>query len=217
MQRLLVEGKNDIHVIANLAIARNLSPILGYESRRKFEEEFTVVAGSKAELLRQLPLVLRELDLENLGIVVDADQKEAVNTWLAVRKVLEEEGYTNLDKNLTRDGSIIIRQDLPTVGIWIMPDNKSKGYLEHFVANLIPEEDDLNPIVRATIQNLFDQELNRFGEIHRQKAEIHTWLAWQANPGLPMGIAMNAKYFDAQTDLANRFIEWLGNVFNFAV
>ena len=53
----------------------------------------------------------------------------------------------------------------------------------------------------------------RFIQDHRAKAEVHTWLAWQAEPGRPLGLALTRRYLDADHALAQRFHDWLVALF----
>lgn len=46
--------------------------------------------------------------------------------------------------------------------------------------------------------------------------EIHTWLAWQEEPGKPFGIALKAGYFDHQSPAADHFVDWFTQTFQFA-
>lgn len=213
VQKLLVEGENDKHVVMNLAKARNLPFPKGYENPLELMN-FVVDAGSKEKLLRAVKLEVRKPEITNLGIIIDANSS-LENTWQAVKNVLERADYENLPIRPDQDGIIITQAEKPKVGIWIMPDNQSQGYLEYFLADLIPPQDDLLPLVRQNVQHLLDNNLNRFTEIRRQKTEIHTWLAWQPTPGMPMGMAISANYFDCNVALATHFIAWLQNTFEF--
>jgi hypothetical protein len=49
---------------------------------------------------------------------------------------------------------------------------------------------------------------------HCSKAFIHTWLAWQKDPGLPMGRAITAKALSADSAIAVSFVNWLNRLFN---
>ena len=54
------------------------------------------------------------------------------------------------------------------------------------MAYLIPAEDMLKYKAIAILDNIELEQLNFYSLIHRQKAFIHTWLAWQAKSGMPM-------------------------------
>ena len=55
-------------------------------------------------------------------------------------------------------------------------------------------------------------EDRRFVEIHRAKAVIHTWLAWQSEPGVRMGAAVTRKYLEPQAPTALAFVAWLNQL-----
>ena len=47
--------------------------------------------------------------------------------------------------------------------------------------------------VAAILNEIETEQLNFYSLTHRQKAFVHTWLAWQENPGMPMGQEIAAK------------------------
>ena len=54
-----------------------------------------------------------------------------------------------------RDGTIILEtEDLPRVGVWLMPDNESAGELEDFVARMIPGDDPVWPLSESYIEGI---------------------------------------------------------------
>jgi hypothetical protein len=182
--QLLVEGKNDQHVIWALCKQHNL------------EETFTVETPNRQEggidrLLYSIPVRLKSPGLQALGIVLDADQN-LEGRWQALKSRLAEAGYPNLPTMPDVEGLIIHEQAKPTLGVWLMPNNQLPGILENFVAHLIPENDALVPMVETILQDLENRQLNRYPPAKRAKAFIHTWLAWQETPGQPMGQAITA-------------------------
>ena len=48
---------------------------------------------------------------------------------------------------------------------------------------------------------------------YRSKALIHTWLAWQEDPGTPLGLAVTKRYLDGDHALAQQFVQWLLRLF----
>lgn len=46
------------------------------------------------------------------------------------------------------------------------------------------------------------------------KAEIHTWLAWQKEPGKPLGQAITARYLNPNAPDAQQLIAWIRRVFH---
>jgi hypothetical protein len=95
-----------------------------------------------------------------------------------------------------------------------MPNNNDKGMLEDFVSFLISEDDKLLPKVDNALSEIEKEELNQYKEIHKSKARIHTWLAWQEDPGTPMGLAITKKYLSTTPIICQDFISWLNKLFN---
>ena len=94
-----------------------------------------------------------------------------------------------------------------------MPDNKTYGMLENFVSNLIPQTDLLWPIAQDIVQKVIEKDC-RFRPTYKIKAELHTWLAWQEEPGKPMGQAITKGYLKASAIHAQEFISWMRQLFD---
>lgn len=95
-----------------------------------------------------------------------------------------------------------------------MPDNNNNGILEDFVAFLIPTGDKLLPEVDSALKNIEKKGLNMYKSIHHSKARIHTWLAWQEDPGTPMGAAVTKKYLTTTPPICKKFVDWLNALYN---
>jgi AAA domain, putative AbiEii toxin, Type IV TA system len=76
-------------------------------------------------------------------------------------------------------------REMPSLGVWLMPDNASEGMMETFASALVPAADACWAHARATVVGLPDTA-RRF-DIDRcfDKASLHTWLAWQEESGRP--------------------------------
>jgi hypothetical protein len=147
--------------------------------------------------------------------VLDADQN-LMRRWQQVLTVIEKvsSGYV-LPSQPDPVGVIIPAPDdyKPRLGIWLMPDNQNLGELEDFVAYLIADGDQLRPYALDVLSKIEAAKLNKYKH-KRSKAFIHTWLAWQKEPGLPMGAAITAKALSADSPIALIFINWLNRLFN---
>lgn len=205
-QQLLVEGKDDKFFISSLR--KNL------EIKESFEIED---CGGKDKLLEKLPTLLKGSgNLNTIGVVLDADT-DLSNRWKAVHKILKDsKKYKDIPKTCDKKGTIIfpIEEDDIKVGVWLMPNNNDKGMLEDFVSFLIPEDDKLLPKVEEVLKNIEESGLNKYKEIHKPKARIHTWLAWQENPGTSMELAITKKYLSTTPIICQDFISWLNELFN---
>ena len=175
---------------------------------------FIVEAKDGYERLRaDLSVRLRVPALRTVGVVIDADT--ALNDrWRSICDVLTQSGYKQLPAVPDVDGTLLTAQgSLPRFGIWVMPDNRLSGMLEDFIQHLIHHGDPLLPRAQASIDGIPAAE-RRFQDVHRAKALIHTWLAWQQEPGTPMGQAVTKHYLDANHALAQRFLTWLRQLFS---
>ena len=197
---LLVEGNNDKAVFGSIFKRYNL--------QKKFKIE---VKDNVENLLKSIPVYVKT-DVETIGIVVDADFN-IKSRWESLKTKLKALEY-DVPPDLNPNGTIISNEELPVIGIWIMPDNKSIGMLEDFVSYLVPVDDELMPFVDETLIKLEDKGLNKYKDIHKSKAKIHTWLAWQETPGTPMGSAITKRYLDTDDEMCDKFVEWITNLFN---
>ena len=202
-EQLLVEGPNDLHVIANMWRASR-----GEEPRQRF---FIKEQGGFEKLRKRLPAILTRDNPGPVGIVVDADSSFA-DRWRSLQTALGSLGYA-MPTNMNVEGLIIPHEQLPRVGVWIWPNNQSEGMLEDFLRELIGPEDDLIPEVESCLARLAEGGRQRFPDLSRPKAFIHTWLAWQRQPGSPYGIAIKSHYLDFDHPLSQRLIAWLNRLF----
>jgi hypothetical protein len=193
---LLVEGQDDKHVVSKLLFSNILMDSYTVKDKEGIEN-----------LLKSLPVELRASDLKRLGLIVDADSPLRTR-WDSVANVLKVLGYDTVPATPAIGGMILRETGKPAVGIWLMPDNRADGMLEDFVKLLIPEDDALLPIVKAALDSV-PSEQRRFAQAHYSKAFIHTWLAWQEEPGVKMGAAITRKYLREDSPIAGDFIAWV--------
>jgi hypothetical protein len=160
------------------------------------------------KLLGGIGVELRRRRLDRFGVVVDANGDPAAR-WAAIRRTLHEEGYPEVPVKISAEGAVLpAPARLPRFGAWIMPDNASPGELEDFAARLIPPSDALSRHASESIDAIPDEH-RRFPPGRRAKAHIHTWLAWQEDPGSPMGQAIGKGDLDAGAPAAQAFVAWL--------
>lgn len=202
---LLVEGKDDQHVIWSL---------LKYY---QVPELFVVKDCDGIEnLLRDVSLRLTNPTMYNyIGVVMDADVN-IKGRYDAFRSILERTGMYDFSQiSLSETGTLIkpTEENYPVFGLWLMPNNRSNGMLEDFVMTLADEDDVLMSESDAVLSSLEKRSLNRYTPVHRSKAKIHTYLAWQEEPGKPMGQAITAKVLHAESESANVFVDWIKRLF----
>lgn len=198
---LLVEGKDDEHVVKNICGRFELGKINSIAQTEGIENLLTI-----------LPVKLLESDISVLGMVIDADT-DLQARWNSITLKLTEAGYLNVKEQPDENGTILMPPSdslLPKVGIWIMPNNKLSGMLEDFLQFLIPEKDVIYRHAKESIAALPEK---RFSDAHASKVLMHTWLAWQQEPGKPYGQAITARYLDTDLPLGLTFASWLRNTF----
>lgn len=200
-QILLVEGIEDREVVYHICNHYRLDN----------RSLFAIEAKDGYERLRDdLRVRPRTFGMKAIGAVVDADE-DLPHRWQSLRDTLESAGYPNVPEAPLAEGIILPRHDtLPRMGIWLMPDNQIAGILEDFLQKLILRGDVLLPWALNSVERLPER---RFKPTYRSKAAIHTWLAWQEEPGTPLGQAMTKHYLHADHELAQRFITWVKNLF----
>jgi hypothetical protein len=96
-----------------------------------------------------------------------------------------------------------------------MPDNQTNGILEDFLGFLgflVPVGSRLFDHVITSVANIPAGE-RRFSHMVEPKAKIHTWLAWQAEPGKPLGTAITARYLDVGVTQVDVLVTWLNRLF----
>ena len=200
-QVLLVEGDDDVHVLRAICRGRGIPE----------PEVVPPRDGGIDALLRMLPGRLQESSEpgDAVGVVVDADTCLDAR-WQAIRDRLAAVGYQDAPASPDPSGTVLEAPSgslLPRVGVWLMPDNSTPGILEDFLRFLVPRPDALFDHAFASVASLPER---RFVDNDEPKALIHTWLAWQAEPGRPYGTAIAARFLDPdlpQADVSRRMAE----------
>ncbi len=122
--------------------------------------------------------------------------------------LLRNAGYSDIPDEAPRKGFVSMGDRRPRIGIWLMPDNRSPGMLEDFAAALVPEGDALWLVANSTVDGLAE-DVRRFRPVHRAKAVVHTWLAWQEEPGTPLGLAIKKRYLEPTMPSGHDFVAWV--------
>jgi len=206
---LLVEGIDDRKVIEKLL------------RRRKITFDFEIKNCDGLDKLLRLFLTAVQTRTHEgvIGVIVDADDFLS-ERWQTLRGILRGQGYENLPSDPNPKGTILTDEDeeLPKIGIWLMPNNRTAGTIEDFVRFLVPDNDDLLPVAEKKVDKLISAGKNRFAIAQKSKAVIHTWLAWQERPGTLLGNAVTYRFVKTQDYLlddgkASLFVEWLKKLF----
>jgi hypothetical protein len=198
---LLVEGSNDCHVVMSLCNIHDVPETFGlYE------------CGGKEQVLKRLnALIVQPESPQTIGVILDADSG-VDDRWISIKAKLRHYAYPFPALPETQ-GTIIEAQDtLPRLGFWLMPNNQMKGMLEDFCLEMIEQR--AHETAQAAVENAQAEGICTFQATHFSKAIVHTYLAWQDEPGRPLGQAITCQALRPHTETAQAFIEWLNRLFN---
>lgn len=201
INRLLVEGSDDVHVCYHLFKYYHLDTKIDIIDKKGVDN-----------ILKTISAEISGSGDKRIGIVIDADDS-LDDRWKTQRDILQASGYTNLPIDPIPEGTVIKEIEKPVIGVWIMPDNQLLGMLEHFVSFLVPENDTLWVTAENVVNEVIKQNC-RFPAQHKIKAHVHTWLSWQEEPGKPLGQAITKRYLNPSAPHAQQFINWIRNVFD---
>lgn len=194
----MVEGVDDEHVVKHLCAHYDIPHINDFYRNNGI-----------TQLLEGFRVRLKESQIETLGVLVDADT-DILARWQSLRNILVAKGYSEVVL-LPPEGGFILdpptNSILPRVGIWLMPNNQTTGILEDFLRFLVPIGSKLFEHALKSVASIPIDE-RRFKELDLPKAHIHTWLAWQVDPGTPFGTAIKARFLNAGVDEARQFVDW---------
>ena len=169
-------------------------------------------AGDKDSVLAAIGTAARVSNDRSVGFVLDADEKPR-DRWHAVCDRLGEFGL-ELPDEIPNEGFVAdIVDSQARVGVWLMPDNQRTGALEHFLQDLVEDNDPLHSLAETSTAEVKESGAT-FPEVDRRKAVLHTWLSWQKEPGLPYGAAIKARFLRDDSPAALTFVEWYRSVFS---
>ncbi|WLF82927.1 DUF3226 domain-containing protein [Moraxella sp. ZY210820] len=220
---LLVEGKTDVNFfelfckyhkinIDNIKNIDILSPTdidFGFHNNK---------GGVIDEALDDLLLQIQHKRIERLGVIVDADfEKDGqgfAKTHQRIANKLAEYDYL-LSPNSNIATYQLEKVQRPDIGVWIMPNNKDSGSIEHWIKeNIHQDEQIFYEYVDDIIENISDK---RFKPSQQLKVKIGTWLLWQKHPhlGTISLFAQNIdKLIDRNSGSYQALLTWFEQVFN---
>lgn len=213
---LLVEGQDDKHVVRQICLRHSFFSVEG-----QYDKEQIVLDAPSAP-----PFIIRDKEgvdkvLESIGPEIKAPGRQAVGIlvdandnvkgrWNAIIDRLRKAGMTQqLPSSPYSSGTVLPSE--PRIGIWLMPNNSSRGELEDFIVRMIPDDDAVWPLSQRYIDEIPETE-RKFKKKKIRRAQIHAWLAAREDPRR-MGVAIGAKDLEVDGVLCQRFIAWLTELF----
>lgn len=217
--QLLVEGTDDKYTVINL-IQKSGVEWTGENKSIPFIPELGQEDGGLETLFKQLEVQskrLQTIEEGNLGVVIDANSNPK-SRWARIREIIDKSGMgVSLPDEPKAAGEVL---QLPSkkrrFGVWMMPDNRSEGCLEHFLMKLIPSKDLLWPDAQMIVREVGNKGAPFWEKKNSNmmaKAEIHTWLAWQEVPGAPFGKSIKYGSLDGTNQAAKDFLAWFKRLF----
>ncbi len=208
---LLVEGENEKRIIPYL-MGRN--GIHCGEQRSNAVVDIEPAGGIENLLNRTfISSKLKSPGLTCLGVLLDADE-DSVQRWRQVRRLCLPY-FPTLPDALPPEGVSITNAAGLRIGVWIMPDNQSPGKLESLLKQLIPRESQtLFAYAQAVCRNAKVTHKAPYRDVHFDKACLHTWLAWNDQPGTQLHQVIDHGPFNAKLSDAGPFVQWFRNMFD---
>ena len=233
--KLYVKGRDDVHVVGHLLRRHGIQCFIsqGDDVAPNAPEipEIKEMGGNK-ELLEAIQTTVkegegREKNAWSVGFVLDADDDPQAR-WSAVRSRLQEIRLSPLQE-VNLDPTQEIELDVPgiippggyithvtecdmRIGVWLMPGHQREGALEQFLEDLVAEDDLLLELAKSSTREACAKGA-MFPDAKSAKAVLHTWLAWQKDPGLPYGAAIKAQFFRHDSATAQAFVNWYKSLF----
>ena len=177
--------------------------------------------NSKQGVLNLLDTLIGNLndgELQTLAIVLDADRIDDgggfENTICQIEGKISAFGYNSPPVRLSTAGGLLYKHNdgLADFGVWIMPNNADEGSLEDWIKQSVSTaETSLFQQAQSSVANLSKP---KFKPSRLSKAEIATWLAWQAKPGEGLYYTVEGELLDSAAPLHLALVNWLSAVFS---
>ncbi len=204
-KELLVEGVDDLYAILQL---------MGHHTEWPDDKRLAPVyinqLGGAPNILQEngVPIRLTTAAITTLGVVLDADD-DLDSKWKWLRAHC---GNWNPAMGAQPPSAGFIGMNAvrgKKFGVWIMPDNVSRGMLETFLQFLVPaNQRDLWNYAKEAFAKAKKEKGAPCKDKHKDKAEIYTWLAWQEPPCNSLGNALVQKMLDPHCEYVTPFVKW---------
>ncbi len=206
-KRLLVEGAKDKRLFPYLMEKNGVNWPKGDEPVDIRD------LGQKLIAKHDASAILKESGLRSLGIVLDADDNPEA-TWETIKSRFQD-AFNDMPADIRAEGYISAANSHGIrLGVWIMPDNQTSGMLESFLKLLVRDNQKLlfefAETVCTTAKTEFDAP---FKDVHRDKATMHAFLAWQDEPGRQLHEAIDHAVLDPKSPQSIPFVTWFRDLF----
>ncbi|WP_088242551.1 DUF3226 domain-containing protein [Calothrix rhizosoleniae] len=207
-KKLIVEGEQDKRVIPEFIEANGISWGDTKDKAIVYIESYGNDQFIDAEVIST---ELKASGLTHLGLIIDADENPS-GRWESVRNACLK-SIPDFPEKLPETGLIHTTNEIK-FGVWIMPDNGMRGMLETFLTYMIPNESEaLWQYVQSVVTEAQSKGAT-FKNVHIDKANIYTWLAWQDEPGRQLHQAIKERILNPHHPQAQTFFKWFKNLYD---
>lgn len=201
VEMLIVEGTTDQHFVLNLLEAIEMEKAgIPWPSKE----------GSKNEAIDKFLSELQTDRSQPIGLIVDADGDIEATISSLIKKLKK---WVDVSPDQFKNGLVFSPPFEPKAGIWIWPDCERSGILEDLFLDLVKPSDQLLEEAKKVVDRLPAIEPFRFPPQYKSKAIVHTWLAWQKKPGLPIGMSVKTSSMNLTHPTVSNFKSWLQRLY----
>lgn len=221
---LLVEGSNDKAFFERLCNKHGLKYIVQVSNPVDFVSSSQGGFNSKQGVINSLKTLLPLLEdddsaINKVAIILDADITGNNNGGFSstINQIEVKAGEFKYNKHSHCNPGIELKhsdKNMPALGVWVMPDNKSDGTIENWIKdNIIESERRLFEHACNVVSNL---PITKFSGSSVAKAELATWLSWQNQPGRTVAYTLKDgnELIDVNDVKYLGLVDWLTKFFN---
>ena len=213
---LLVEGVTDERLFSEICKTLGLHTSVKVAPPKDVGGSY----NNKEGVFNNLPNLLTQLpdgEITRLAVVVDADSdangggyQRAIDR---VTNIVAPYGFT-LRPNHSVAGPLFQHDDgLADFGLWVMPNNSDEGMLEDWIKSCIHSDE--HALFTHAEEVVGELSPPKFKTIHRSKAEVATWLAWQKKPGHGLYHAVEEEQLiDMNCASFQELSDWLNHIYS---
>lgn len=208
-KKLLVEGRTEQRVIPELMEANGVTWPDNKEEAPVYIKEFDGIHNMLETGV--IPTEIKASSIEVVGIMVDAND-DAESRFQNIRDRCIDQ-FPDMPDTIGEDG-LIHSSEGKSIGVWLMPDNRSTGMLETFLTYLAPDEQDgLLCYAEEVCREAKEDKGAPYKPAHYDKAKIYTWLAWQDEPGRQLHQAVKERILSPNSAYGAGFVNWFRELF----